>query len=224
MKETIIELNKVPRDDRRSLEERLADQLILLYSISHLPRTTWPGKVMLTKLLFLSELDFFYQNINGLHYGFFRYTNGPMSRYLYYDLDDLKEYGLLRSNNFPSKDGQIVINILNNLIKENPKVFKTIDEVLKEFGEMNVEEVEEYVYDIKINFEGVTITIRELPMYTQILDPLPKEIVDFDFVLSEHWKEDILEIFTPEIRHQLLKIPQHPYHLYSHADVFGHDL
>jgi uncharacterized protein YwgA len=136
------------------------------------------GNLKIQKLGFIFELKGQEKNLKSAHYRFFRYNNGPYSRFLANDVLLLKAKGFISSSNQLTKRGHFLTEFvgLNTKIEGLSKeAIKISEEVSREFGKYSGPKLTSIVYKMTvpvIDLENKPMKVRDIDVCTDILDPV----------------------------------------------------
>lgn len=190
----------------RNLKEQVVDKLFLLYTIkrtNELFASGISGRVKLQKLCFLEEWELMKSNAKGLHFKFFRYTNGPFSVDVAEDYKFLARKGRVYGSMYRlTSEGEILLDSFlksTRDISDNAIFFDILDKVIKKWGNYFGQALMNKVYKMKIkphDYPDREMTIRDIPIHSDILVPemytkfvklfdMPDDLIeDFTYVLN----------------------------------------
>lgn len=186
------------------------------------------GNLKIQKLSFIFELKGQEKGFKSAHYRFFRYNNGPYSRFLANDVLELKEKGFItRNSNQITRRGEFLSEFikLNAPIKgANQKALEISDEVVKEYGKYSGPQLTNIVYKMVVpvvDLENKLMKVRDIAACTDILDPIRNQNAE-DVVLPDDLVSDLKEEFqippdrlnpnNPEVRAQAVRALEEAIH------------
>ena len=193
----------------RNLEEIVSDHLLLLYLIKKHEEASdrYLGITKLQKYVFLSENLMNKNCLKGLNYNFFRYNYGPMSKQLYTDINLFKKLGLIYKERIKlTEKGNEIIKKFQELFLRNKKIIEKIDNQIETLGQMDTEEIKEFVYNIKKYIGCHEMKIKDIPMFLGILSKLKEENAKAKFDLSEEDIETLNLLLDDDTRKTISQI------------------
>lgn len=191
--------------EQRSLNEALADRLLLLYLVNRVRQKGYNilGPIKLQKLIYKTEETLCKKKIKGLTYTFIRWKHGPFSQEIYSDVDDLKECGFLITEDeaSTSEKGRRMASIAEKLL--DPETKDTIDRVINEFGPLNGKQLKAVMYSYPVF--GEMRTIREAKEGELLLSKLNEVNGKDSLKLDEDFLETLSVLFNPSACNSIKK-------------------
>jgi uncharacterized protein YwgA len=163
------------------------------------------GNLKIQKLLFLHEFEGIRGGLKSNHYKYFRHNQGPYSKDLANDVASLEKIGLVnRASRKLTKRGKIFLEYFRPEVDRIIGVTLHIaEDVCREFGRLSGPQLVNHVYRMRVpvyDFGGVEATVRDIPSFTDIFDPLhdqsTKELDTLDEVTIKQMEEQLA--ITPE--------------------------
>jgi hypothetical protein len=160
--------------EMRNEEHRILDSVLLLYLLEKAAPIL--GRTKVQKTVFLAENALREQGLVGPHFRFFRYFNGPFSRQLLDTFDELAERGLVTKTTFqPTRNGRAILELaIPNLRRENPQIFKVLDEQAKWCRGKHGSTLMEHTYRLVIrpaDRPDTPMKVLDMPSGLDIIDP-----------------------------------------------------
>ena len=158
----------------RSLEEQLADRLLLLYTLKDLnERGARVYATALQKLVFLAEREMLASRIKGFNYNFVRLDFGPYSSELKKDLVTLMACGLVKDDPergyVITEKGKELLERLRPLLERNDDILDIIRSINERYGHMSLDELLSYVYSLPRPLKGPKEPIEKVKLRTPLL-------------------------------------------------------
>lgn len=193
--------------EREGVRQKIIDRLQLLYiydKVSEIGRVT--GDVKLQKLVFMSEKSMMERDAKGLHYKFFRWDHGPMSKEVYEDREFLEENDLVSDYTGKINNrGRDVLEQTREIFENNRSFKRDIDEVIDEYGRFSGSALKQIVYDVEVTplTIGRSLRVEDIPPTTDIYFPIPDELTEEQFEVSDDWIETLEILMTSSSRESL---------------------
>lgn len=193
--------------EREGIRQKIVDRLLLLYlysRVSEMSRIT--GDVKLQKLAFLSEKSMLEREAKGLTYKFFRWEHGPMSKEVYEDREFLEENNLVSDYTGEiNREGREVLDQARGILEANEDFIRDIDDVIDEYGQYSGAELKQIVYDVEVTplTTGRLLRVEDIPETTDIFFPIPDELAEERFEISEDWISTLDILMVGESRESL---------------------
>ena len=137
------------------------------------------GNLKIQKMGFLFEIKGQERGIKAGHYTFFRYNNGPFSKWLANDVADLKRMGFISGDsNKITRRGSFLLEFvrLNAQISGDAKeAVEIANQVGAEFGKYTGPALTTYVYRMTvpvIDYNNETKKVRDIEHCVDIIDPV----------------------------------------------------
>ena len=187
--------------------------IIDLYIFDKLKRPS--ANMSTAKLIYLFEDELYNQEMIGAYYRMIRMKWGPYNNSIGTHLKNLAINGFLDSkeNYYDKADKDVLIYFKNNntrdllkniceLIENNSVIFDTLGDIIREYGDLNAEELKEYVYSLEYTGQK-NQRIIDYPMYKTILNPNSLRRSKFNFWLDEEWYDTVEILLNPDIHAEL---------------------
>ena len=166
----------------RTLREELIDKLFLLKLLQLLrDENVNTGLTKLQKLVFLAERTALSEKTECFHYTYVKAKHGPYSVALERDRTILVTQGyveIVPHREGPgefvqlSESGDDVLKLFDPLFERNKNQVLMLENVVREFGTMSLQELLDYVYGLPTRLKGQEgKKIAELQMRTPVLIP-----------------------------------------------------
>lgn len=129
------------------------------------------GITKLQKLTFITQNDFFNNDIAVISGEFFKWHYGPMSDEVYSTNNFLVENGLVNDRLLKVTDrGEKILDDFSYLIESNETIFEIVDECVEKFSSMNLPKLKEIIYSMVVIPENsdTPVEIRDIPRGTTI--------------------------------------------------------
>lgn len=200
-------MHELTPTEREGVRQRIIDRLLLLYlyaCVSENNRIT--GDVKLQKLAFLVEKSMLERNAKGLTYKFFRWEHGPMSKDVYEDREFLEENNLVSDYTGEIKsEGRDVLEQAKGVLEANESFIIDIDDIVDKYGEYSGAALKEIVYDVEVAplTTGKRIRVKDIPDSTDIFFPIPDELAEDRFEMSDGWISTLDVLMVEESRRSL---------------------
>ena len=170
----------------RSSEDKLIDRLLQLYILGRTQELHdgIAGATILQKLCFLSEWRFFEEEMNGLHYTFYKYSYGPFSKGVVKDFNFLVSQGKATKSTYKlTTYGRTLVDAFfkyTGNFSDNKRFFNILDEIIKKWGNISTDKMKSQVYRMRIRphtMQNKDIFIKDIPKYCDIF--VPKQFASF---------------------------------------------
>jgi hypothetical protein len=166
----------------RTTREEVIDRLFLLKLLQLLrDKGMTTGLTKLQKLVFLAERAAVSEGLESFHYTYVKAKHGPYSVALERDRTILVTQGyveIVPHREGPgefvqlSESGEGALKLFDQLFERNKNQVLVLENVVREFGTMSLQELLDYVYGLPSKLRGQEgKKIAELPMRTPILIP-----------------------------------------------------
>jgi len=188
----------------RSLEEQLADRLLLLYTLKDLnERGAKVYATALQKLVFLAEREMLALRIKGFNYNFIRLDFGPYSSELKRDLVTLMTCGLVKDDPergyVITEKGRKLLEGLRPLLERNNDILDIIRSVNERYGCMRLEDLLSHVYSLPRPLKGPREPIEKVKLRTPLLRRISTSRAE-KVLAMEPWELRLLSVATdPEV-------------------------
>jgi len=199
----------------RSLEEQLADRLLLLYTLKDLnERGARVYVTALQKLVFLAEREMLVSRIKGFNYNFVRLDFGPYSTELKRDLVTLMTCGLVKDDPergyVITKKGRELLERLRPLLERNNDILDIIRSVNERCGCMRLEDLLSHVYSLPRPLKGPKEPIEKVKLRTPLLRRISTSRAE-KVLAMESWELRLLSVATePEVEElRFVKVDGH---------------
>jgi uncharacterized phage-associated protein len=182
-------------------QEKIADELLLIYLISKTKGRGNLGITKLMKLTFLAEQKMVDAKVKGFNYWFYKWHYGPFTPEIYDDLDYLMQNELVteREGIELTDRGREFLNEIRDLLNENTGILKYIDEIAEEYGTLGLNTLMNQVYEIEIgNRSSGRKKIKDLQIGEDILMKESEIEADRVFEIDDEWLETLDVILNRE--------------------------
>lgn len=193
--------------EREGVRQKIIDRLLLLYLYKRVTdQSRITGDTKLQKLAFLSEKSMLDRDANGLHYKFFRWEHGPMSKEVYEDREFLEENDMVSQHwGKINKKGRDILEQASPVLEENQSFLDDIDTVIDEYGKHSGGSLKDIVYDIELTPLTMrrSLKIQDIPETTDIIFPLPEDKAKDSFYLPDGWVHTLVKIMDDSAEQKL---------------------
>jgi hypothetical protein len=183
--------------------------ITILYIFDRINRNS--GNMSTAKLIYLAEEELFRKKMIGPRYKLYKYQMGPYNKTIGTQLKNLalnnylgffKDYYEKTKQDekiyYANNNTSYIIKELDDLIQEYSKIFDVLDEIIEEFGDMNSEELMNFVYSLKK--AGIKKKpIKKYNNYNLILDPTRIQNPLVNFKLEKDWYETVEILLNPDL-------------------------
>ena len=189
------------------------DLIIDLYIFNMMDRQS--ANMSTAKLLYIFEDRLYKKNMIGAHYQMIRHKWGPYNNKIGTNLKNLALNGYLyyKENFFDKADRDVKIFVKNiktrkflksidDLIQEYSKIFEILDDVISEFGDMNADNLKDYIYSLE-RTGLLKKRIVDYKMYTIILDPDKLPYPKVNFYLNDDWYDTVEVLLNVDVLNKL---------------------
>lgn len=169
------------------------------------------GRVTTAKLLYLLEDELFNRNMVGPRYKMYRQDFGPynsniadhltfLSRneFLSYDVFYFERAKKDVESYFSNEKTSKFIKDIDELIQENSKIFNLFDDIIKEFGYLNSDQLIELIYSLP-KTGSKKQRIEDYKFNSIVLSPLSLSKPNFIFKLDESWSNTVEVLLDPNL-------------------------
>ena len=211
----------------RTLQEILADRLLLLWLLYDAMWHKHFGETKVQKLAFLSEWKMIDNLEKGFNYKFIRLTFGPFSRDVEKDVEWLEVENLVEAIPIsekgrvfrPTRSGNKILKDFRELFRRNSLFTRRIAEINREYARMPLQELVDFVYSLPHPYMKDR-TIGELKPGTQLLYKLeeekaretfkitPEELATLDIYLSDESYRSVMQASESAKRKPLLSLDE----------------
>ena len=184
----------------RTIEERLEDNLLLLYIIY---KSDKKGRIedlfKLQKITFLIENNLIRRKIKGLNYNFFRWERGPFSKDLSIDVNFLEDNNLIVLNDgYKVTDrGKEILKDAEEIFNKNIPILKFFDTIINRYAKKNVDEIKEIIYRMRVVIPRIKTSerISDILKGQLILFKMSKQKAKEVFQINNQWLETLDLLF-----------------------------
>jgi uncharacterized protein YwgA len=132
------------------------------------------------------------QNLKAAHFPFFRYNQGPYSKILANDVRKLEDFGFIHpETRCPTERGRYILDYVNEFVQRSKTAqesLRILSSVCKEYRDVRSSKLVDLVYKMKVSvsqFHGKVMTVKDIPLYTDIIDPDSEELADIPVFTNE---------------------------------------
>ena len=196
----------------RTEKDRALDAVWLLYALN---KAHASGRTKMQKSMFLVELKLQEQELPTPHFRFFRYNNGPFSRQIWDDFDELASKGFVHKSSFePTERGMFLLDFAVSefkVINRMANALEAADEVLEFCKPRSGLALMNYVYGLEvvpaeIAYSGEKMKVEDIPMFWDILDP-PSDGADVAPDLIQMLGQ-YFSVSDEDVRSEMERLPQ----------------
>jgi uncharacterized protein YwgA len=191
------------RERGRTPEERIADKLLVLYTIAD--AGTGVGDTVLQKLTFLASNEMRVQGVKGFNYAYIKLDFGPYSSDLVKDVEDLEKTNAITSfSHGVGNMGHYILKHFSHVFDENPEFVKKIQRVNKKYSKIPRDELVHIVHEMR----------NPLRPFEKIIDTREKSYIlkrpkswskESEFIISDQDMASLEILLNPKNLHALSK-------------------
>lgn len=173
------------------------DLVLDLYTLKNL--NTGGGRKKIAKILFLLEEELLQNNSVGPRYVMQKYPMGPYSDAIRRQLENLSFNGYIKhSNRYWSTSTTIgILYEIEDLFQEFNWLFNTLDDIIENFGDMNGDDIAEYIYSLSsIGFAHKPFDFYK--DYEEIINPKKIKEPKQKFLLDDDWYDTLDILLNPK--------------------------
>ncbi len=145
------------------------------------------------KLTFISEDKAREEDkLKAAHYPFFRFNLGPYSKVLANDVRTLEDLGFVHpETRCPTERGRYILDYVQEFIKQSKEAqhsLKILSNVCKKYRDVKSSKLVNIVYKMEVpvvQFNGKVMTVRDIPLHTDIIDPALENLSDIPVFTQE---------------------------------------
>jgi len=184
----------------RTTNEKLADQLLLLYQIKDASQYfCFLSETKLQKLVFLTEKSMLDKHEKGFNYNYIKLSFGTYSPELRTDLNKLVQLGLIGCQwHHPTSLVLSILKDFEDLFKRNYNFTKKIEEINKTYAGMELNKLLDVVGDMPHPYLKTTKKIRDLKLRTPLLYRILQEQAKNSFEITPEEIATLEIYFDPE--------------------------
>jgi hypothetical protein len=192
-----MDMDDVGGNMMRTPQEVATDRLLLLYLIDRANREgDLYGLTKLMKMVFLSECNMIRDRVKGFNYSFYRWYLGAFTPEIYQDLDHLIWNDLVteRARIELTERGRIILDAVDELLKENGHILRYIDELIEKLANKGVQEIMEMAYKTKVMIPppfNMEVEMERAPSGFPLINKIDELEADRMLLIDEGWLETL---------------------------------